>query len=785
MNADFQADFQRTVYASICDKNRLGAGGNGTVYRLRNALPSSVIKLYHSKNIFRAMEKEAQALAALRHGNIVQFYGLIKEQMNGREPIFGIRMELCERGSLDKWVLDGTTTYSIRTVIHWAVHLFKALDYLHEQKMIHLDIKTENVLVDTHFTLKLGDLGMVQSESEAAYGGGTPRFMSPKIAIFQPTSKSDIWGVGLILWEIIERREVPLKCAPEDFEKLLARTLEELKCPEDLHDVIAKCLKYNPNERTIDASTALQRCDLMDQIFATYPLMPNPNGPDKLIRPIGFNFPETVPEEVLVGTLIVKENSSWNLSAPDAHMNIESIQPNVKTQHVEPPRLKTLDDYPILKKIIDDEVYASQIDKRLKTFFENLGEQEIEHFAEIAQKTIVQENQVGEQFFLNHEKITSIRNYFGSKAPEIPNNIGNREVYVEAIAKKMVATYTMELQLIYFDVIKLISYCKKLNFDLWSLSYYIHNTIAKLQKYKEVFCKRFYCKSLFSVSLKEQWLLIGAVGKKKFLFLKAELDDAKTMDVQERDGIVVVTKEKNNQARVLDQMTCVRNAELDIEMLISALNRMEDRIGMYAIIKVNKLNDEKKASKIEFYSEHHGEDLPVPGYIFQLSVPPRAVCRCNPKCALTKRWPSDNPETSYESNVSETSLDPQLKLRTCTSKQQIQYLRLHSMICISFLSNQKSCKLTFLTTDLISSEISSDFLFFKLKDEKRKNLVLLDYPEDPINSEKIHCMDENFEIVQIYVSRREIANEEYHRFQLDQLSRDLQEAQMYENWAKR
>ncbi|CAJ0943709.1 unnamed protein product, partial [Mesorhabditis belari] len=106
--------------------------------------------------------------------------------------------------------------YTIYTVVQWAEHLFKALVYLEKNGKIHCDIKVDNILVSGGFVLKLGDLGLVKSviETSTVSIRGTPRYMAPEIlynneqGIKKDTSKRDIWGVGLVLWEIVERRPI-------------------------------------------------------------------------------------------------------------------------------------------------------------------------------------------------------------------------------------------------------------------------------------------------------------------------------------------------------------------------------------------------------------------------------------------------------------------------------------------------------------------------------------------------------------------------------------------------
>jgi NIMA (never in mitosis gene a)-related kinase len=82
-----------------------------------------------------------------------------------------------------------------------------ALLYIHEKRILHRDIKTQNIFLSSNGTIKLGDFGISKvlenSVSSAKTVVGTPYYLSPEACENQPyNSKSDIWALGCVLYEL-------------------------------------------------------------------------------------------------------------------------------------------------------------------------------------------------------------------------------------------------------------------------------------------------------------------------------------------------------------------------------------------------------------------------------------------------------------------------------------------------------------------------------------------------------------------------------------------------------
>ncbi|KAM7467529.1 hypothetical protein LguiB_015091 [Lonicera macranthoides] len=189
----------------------LGDGGFGTVYhgKLRDGREVAVKRLY--ENNYKRVEQfmnEVQILTRMRHRNLVLLYGCTSRR--SRELL--LVYEYIPNGTVadhlhgDR-VETGSLTWPIRMNI--AIETASALAYLHASDIIHRDVKTNNILLDTNFCVKVADFGLsrlfpndVTHVSTAPQG--TPGYVDPEYhQCYQLTDKSDVYSFGVVLIELI------------------------------------------------------------------------------------------------------------------------------------------------------------------------------------------------------------------------------------------------------------------------------------------------------------------------------------------------------------------------------------------------------------------------------------------------------------------------------------------------------------------------------------------------------------------------------------------------------
>jgi serine/threonine protein kinase len=244
---------------------KLGTGGFGVVYKATWFKADVAVKqllITLSGSGMEDFEKEIKIHANLRNPHIVQIFGVLAEPR-------GIVMEYMSRGSL-RSVLEN----NLRTEFSWerrkniAADICAGLFFLHQQKVIHRDLKSLNVLLDESYRAKLADFGLAKVKSEITTclstrtGSGimgTPQWMAPEI--FMSTNpdyntKTDVYSFGVVLWELASH-EYPYKNAnPFAIPMLVVQGLRET-FPSDTPQAYARlatlCWDKAPDVRpTVD-----------------------------------------------------------------------------------------------------------------------------------------------------------------------------------------------------------------------------------------------------------------------------------------------------------------------------------------------------------------------------------------------------------------------------------------------------------------------------------------------------------------------------------------------------
>ena len=252
----------------------LGRGGMGVVFRARHLRLNRPVAVktvldggYAGPRERTRFQREAEAVAALRHPNVVQVYDVGEEQ--GRPYL---AMELVEGGSLAQ-KLSGTPQ-SADLAAALVAMLADAMQAAHDAGFVHRDLKPANVLL-AGCTPKISDFGLarrLEGEAGLTQSGvpvGTPSYMAPEQARGQTNAvgpAADIYALGAILYECLTGRP-PFRAATS------AETIRQVisqepvppsrlndKVPHDLDTICLKCLSKEPSRRY--ASTAALAEDL-------------------------------------------------------------------------------------------------------------------------------------------------------------------------------------------------------------------------------------------------------------------------------------------------------------------------------------------------------------------------------------------------------------------------------------------------------------------------------------------------------------------------------------------
>ncbi|KAM8745722.1 serine/threonine-protein kinase Nek1 isoform 1-T2 [Acanthopagrus schlegelii] len=197
--------------------------------------------------------KEVAVLANMSHPNIVQY----KESFEEGGCLY-IVMDYCEGGDLFKKINSQKgVLFSEEQILDWFVQICLALKHVHDRKILHRDIKSQNIFLTKDGTVQLGDFGIARvlnSTVELARTCiGTPYYLSPEICENKPyNNKSDIWALGCVLYEMCT-----LKHAFEagNMKNLVLKIIRGSYPPvsvhysQELRSLLAQLFKRNPRER--------------------------------------------------------------------------------------------------------------------------------------------------------------------------------------------------------------------------------------------------------------------------------------------------------------------------------------------------------------------------------------------------------------------------------------------------------------------------------------------------------------------------------------------------------
>lgn len=270
----------------------LGRGGAASVYRARDRLldVERAIKVLGDGLREHYLERfltEARAMALLQHPNIVTIYDIGTTKNDDY-----IVMELCRGGSLSSRVkADGPLP--VPEAVRVAVQTLSALSVLHQEGIVHRDVKPSNILLTETGQAKLSDFGIALLQSQATYrtepgtAMGTRSFMPPeqRLDAHSVGPQADLYSVATSLYAVITGE------SPIDLAYARPHSDRWLRLPPELREPLQHACSLTPAERP-STSRAManelmeaigmregERASLLQHFHGAPPLTPLPSAP--------------------------------------------------------------------------------------------------------------------------------------------------------------------------------------------------------------------------------------------------------------------------------------------------------------------------------------------------------------------------------------------------------------------------------------------------------------------------------------------------------------------------
>jgi len=240
---------------------QLGQGGFGRVYKgtwQGNDVAIKQLLINNpTDNSKKAFGQETQIMFQIRHPNIMPLYGICLEPGH-----YSMVIEYMPKGSLHHVLgsqeqLDWPKRWQI------ALDIGKGILHLHSHNIVHRDLKSLNVLLDSQYRAKVSDFGLARIKEETRTTTanaqtnqkvGTLAWMAPELFVPKPkySKAADIYSYGMILWELAARKSPHASCNPNLLAMFILQGHREdipQNTPDNYAKLIKWCWKAEPKER--------------------------------------------------------------------------------------------------------------------------------------------------------------------------------------------------------------------------------------------------------------------------------------------------------------------------------------------------------------------------------------------------------------------------------------------------------------------------------------------------------------------------------------------------------
>ncbi|XP_071721084.1 serine/threonine-protein kinase STY46-like isoform X2 [Rutidosis leptorrhynchoides] len=265
------------LWEDLIIKESIGQGSSAIVYHALWYGSDVAVKLLlqqeYYDDVIIHFKKEVSFVKRLRHPNILLFMGAVTSRQH-----LCIVTEFLPRGSLYRMLQRDSIRLDWRRRIRMAMDIAQGMNYLHRfnPPILHLDLKSSNLLVDKNWTVKVGDFGLSRNKdhtySNVKADKGTPQWMAPEILRNEHADeKSDVYSYGVVLWELTTLKIPWDNFNPAQVIEAVGFSNQRLEIPKDVDPLWASLIEscwYSESQLRPTFQEILYKLKILQKKFA-------------------------------------------------------------------------------------------------------------------------------------------------------------------------------------------------------------------------------------------------------------------------------------------------------------------------------------------------------------------------------------------------------------------------------------------------------------------------------------------------------------------------------------
>ncbi|KAJ6937210.1 LOW QUALITY PROTEIN: hypothetical protein NC652_011766 [Populus alba x Populus x berolinensis] len=228
-------------------ENKVASGSYGDLYKGTYCSQEVAIKILKPERVNSDLQKEFAQEFGIRMS--CNFIGACT-----KPPSLCIVTEFMYGGSVYDYLHKQRGVFKLPNLLKVAIDVSKGMDYLHQNNIIHRDLKAANLLMDENEVVKVADFGVARVKAQTGImtaETGTYRWMAPEVIEHKPYDhKADVFSFGMVLWELLTGKIpyeylTPLQAAVGVVQKGLRPTIPKNTQPK-LAELLEKCWQQDP-----------------------------------------------------------------------------------------------------------------------------------------------------------------------------------------------------------------------------------------------------------------------------------------------------------------------------------------------------------------------------------------------------------------------------------------------------------------------------------------------------------------------------------------------------------